>query len=101
MPKTFGEQIAKARAQYDLSQLAVARIIGRSQFWVSFAERGKFAIADPIANKILLAIHAAGARAQALANSAQELRNFRLGPRSNVHEFRNPKPRLRGDRASR
>jgi transcriptional regulator with XRE-family HTH domain len=91
MPKTFGEQIAKARARYGLSQMAVARIIGRSQFWVSFAERGKFAIAEPTGNKILLAIHAAGTRAQALASPAEELRKFRLGPRSNAREFRNPK----------
>jgi transcriptional regulator with XRE-family HTH domain len=101
MPKTFGEQIAKARARYGLSQMAVARIIGRSQFWVSFAERGKASISEPVANKILLAIHAAGTRAQALANSAQELKNFRLGPRSNTREFRNPKISAKGARAKR
>lgn len=91
--KTFGEQIATARTQYGLSQMAVATIIGRSQFWVSFAERGKFEIVEATANKILLAIHAAGIRAQALANSSEELKNFRLGPRSNARSFKNRKTR--------
>jgi hypothetical protein len=101
MPKTFSEQIAKARAQYGLSQVAVARIIGRSQFWVSFAERGKFPIAEPAGNKILLAIHAAGTRSDAFARSAEELKKFRLGPRSNARSFKNLKFKKGDSAASR
>jgi ribosome-binding protein aMBF1 (putative translation factor) len=91
MPKTFGDQIAQARAKYGLSQLALAKIIGRSQFWISFAERRKFTISEPTANKILLAIHSAGQRVQSFALSAPELKDLRLGPRSNARHFRNPK----------
>lgn len=99
--KTIGEQIAKARAQYGFSQRAVGRIIKRSQCWLSFAERGKFAIAEPVGNKILLAIHAAGIRAQEVANSAQELKDFRLGPRSNARSFKNLKFKKGDSAASR
>lgn len=92
MVSTFGEQIAKARASYRLSQLAVAKTIGRSQFWLSYAERGKFPLAKPVAQKILLAIHRLGQDRLAALNvlkapiPSSEQGKFHLGPPSSAPE---------------
>jgi transcriptional regulator with XRE-family HTH domain len=84
MKIAFGKQIAAARTQYGISQMKISKLIGRSQWWLSAVERGKIPITEPVANKILLAIHQAGQSAEAMVLVPVELKRLRIGPRSNA-----------------
>ena len=89
--KTLGKQIAKARKKYGISQANISKLIGRSQWWLSAVERGEITITEPVANKILLAIHKAGQRAESMVLGSLELKDLRIGPRSNARIFKNLK----------
>ena len=89
--KNFGNQIAEARKRYGISQVAIARLIGRSQWFVSAVERGKVTLTETAANRILLAIHGAGEQVRAMTLPTWKLKDLRLGPRSNSRIFKNLK----------
>jgi transcriptional regulator with XRE-family HTH domain len=91
MKITFGQQIAAARTRYGISQMKISKLIGRSQWWLSAVERGKIQITEPIANKILLAVHKVGACTRAMTLEPGELRDFKIGPRLNAKNFKNLK----------
>jgi hypothetical protein len=91
MKIAFGKQIAVARTRYGISQTNISKLIGRSQWWLSAVERGKIPISEPVANKILLAVHRVGQRVQAMAMPASELKDLQLDPRSNATNFTNLK----------
>jgi transcriptional regulator with XRE-family HTH domain len=95
---TFGKQIADARGRYGLSQMKIARLVGRSQWWLSAVERGKVPITESVANKILLAVHKAGQRTQVMVFAPADLKDLRIGPRSNAKTFKNLKNFLEGDK---
>jgi transcriptional regulator with XRE-family HTH domain len=50
-------RILKARLEAELTQAEVAQVVGRSQMWLSYAERGKFGNLDSGTEaRVLLAI---------------------------------------------
>jgi hypothetical protein len=71
--------------------MTISKLIGRSQWWLSAAERGKIPITESVVNKILLAVHKVGACARAITLDSTELRDFKIGPRSNARTFKNLK----------
>ena len=86
--KTFGKKIAKARNKYGISQTNISKLIGRSQWWLSAVEREKIPITESVAIKILLAIHKVGQRAEVMLLAPAELKDLRIGPRSNARTFK-------------